>query len=291
MHRNVVRVRNTVLLGVVPVLMMALLATSPGAGAVAHATATSPATANVSAAGRFLAPVELDGGELFVAPAEPGQRPEVSRVSAAAKIWANPAVEGAQEGPLGYGLVSIALRVHGVARVERLLAWVGFARHTAAYSCPAETGPVVKEPPLPSDGYIAVVIGAVDGAPAVTYTARSSVCESVHPASLTNANEVVSVPWSMVGGATGAALQVVASVPPCGTVAGIASGGSATSMTITIGATVPDVLSHCGPAQVVSETVNLGPLGNPPGAPPPLVSPTTRILHGALGPAHLTVTP
>jgi hypothetical protein len=291
MHRNVMGVRTTLVFWIVPVLMMAALVASPDARATSRTTAASPASADVSAAGEFLAPVELDGGAFLVAPAAPGQRPKVSRSAAAAKIWANPAVEGAQAGSLGYGLVSIALRVRGVARVERLFAWVGFARHTATYGCPNETAPLAKMPQLPSDGYIAVVIGAGDGAPALTYTARTSVCETVHPASLANASEEISIPWSPVGGATSAVLQVVATVPPCGTVAGIASGGSATSMTITIGATVPDVLSHCGPAQVVSETVNLGPLGNPPGAPPPLVSPTTRILHGALGPAHLTVTP
>jgi hypothetical protein len=291
MHHHTVRQRAIVGFGIVPMLILALLAATPEAGAVAHATATSPATAGVSATGRFLGPVELDRGELMVVPAAPGQVPRVSRSAAAAKIWANPAVESAQMGPLGYGVVSIALRVHGVAHVERLLAWVGFARHTAAYSCPAETGPLVKEPPLPSDGYIAVVLGALNGAPAVTYTARSSVCESVHPASLANASEVISIPWSTVGGATGPSLQVIATVPPCGTVGGIASGGSATAMTITIGAIVPDVLSHCGPAHVVSETVDLGVPGNPPGAPPPLVSSTTRIVHGALGPADVTVTP
>ena len=160
MHRNVMGVRTTLVFWIVPVLMMAALVASPDARATSRTTAASPASADVSAAGEFLAPVELDGGAFLVAPAAPGQRPKFSRSAAAAKIWANPAVEGAQAGSLGYGLVSIALRVRGVARVERLFAWGGFARHTATYGCPNETAPLAKMPQLPSDGYIAVVIGA-----------------------------------------------------------------------------------------------------------------------------------
>ena len=251
---------------------------------------TDPTAAAVGSSGQFTKSVELDDGVFSVAPPGRGKRPHITRTKAASMIWASPKVEGAQAGPLGYGMVTITLRGQGLPRISRLLAWVGFARHTASYSCPEQSSAPPPLPALPSDGYSAVVIGAVHGSPAVVYTARSAVCGSLQPATLTNASEAVSIPWRPTGGATSGTIQLEATVPPCGTVAGITSGGSAESFTITVAATVPDVLSHCGGARTVAETVNLGPVGNPPGAPPPVVSSSTEILHGQLGPLRLTVT-
>jgi hypothetical protein len=57
-------------------------------------------------------------------------------------------------------------------------------------------------------------------------------------------------------------------------------------MTITIGAVVPDVPHHCHGTKSVNETVVMDPAAGP-GAPPQLVSGTTKILHGALGPVTM----
>jgi hypothetical protein len=252
------------------------------------AKAQGPSAAAVGSTGRFVRPVELDNGVFTVAPAGRHQHPRLTQEEAAAKIWASPTFQGAHGGPLGYGLVSITLHERGVPRVTRLLAWVGFARHTAAYSCPAEISVPAQVPTPPSDGYAAVVIGAVHGSPAVAYTARSVVCGTLHPATTSTASEAVSIPWRSVGTPTNGALPVQATVPPCGTVAGITTGGSASSVTITVAATVPDVRSHCGGALNVPETVQFGPVGHPPGAPPSIVSSGTQIVHGPLGPLHLT---
>jgi len=251
---------------------------------------TAPTAASVGSSGRFTKSVELDHGVFSVVPAGHGKRPRITQKKATAMIWASPKVEGAHAGPLGYGLVTVTLRGRGVPRITRLLAWVGFARHTAAYSCPEQSSLAPPLPALPSDGYSAVVIGAVHGSPAVVYTARSAVCGSLQPATLTNASEAISIPWRPTGSATNGAIELEATVPPCGTVAGITSGGSAEAFTITVAATVPDVLSHCGGASTVAEKVNFGPVGNPPHAPPPVVTGATQILHGQLGPLRLTVT-
>jgi hypothetical protein len=172
---------------------------------------------------------------------------------------------------------------------------VGFAKSAGFASCPAEILPPSSDPSrpaavsLPSNGYAAVVIGAVRGAPAVSYTARSEVCASVQPALLAVATEVVSVPWQATGGIEGGSMQVRVTMPPCGSLEGVSSGGSAESWTITVGAVVPDAPSRCGPSSSITQTVDLGPPNNPPGAPPSPVSARTTLIHGPLGPVHLTV--
>src|ERR1019366_5192276 len=143
---------------------------------------TAPTFASVASSGRFTKSVALDHGVFSVVPPGRGTRPRITSKKAAAMIWASPKVQGAQAGPLGYGMVTVTLRRQGVPRITRLLAWVGFARHIASYSCPEQSSAAPPLPALPSDGYSAVVIGAVHGSPAVVYTARSSVCGSLQPA-------------------------------------------------------------------------------------------------------------
>ncbi|MGO8862057.1 MAG: hypothetical protein ACLQRH_15020 [Acidimicrobiales bacterium] len=259
-------------------------------------SASLPARADV-VRGRFVTSVSLDSGVLNVVPAPEHDRPRVTGESAAQKIWASPVLLGRQEGPLGYGLITISLHVKGVARVFRLPAWVGFAKATDTASCPAERSVPTTNPSgtsltaLPSNGYAAVVIGAVSGSPAVSYTARSSVCTSVQAASLAKATEVLSVPWQLLSGPRTGSIRLRATLPPCGDLEGISSGGSAKAWTITVGAVVPDVLGRCGPTHSATQTVDLGPPGNPPGAPPSPVSASTLILHGPLGPVALALAP
>jgi hypothetical protein len=262
--------------------------------AAARPRSSSPAAADV-VGGRFVTPVSLDGGVLTVTPAPTGDRPTVAKSAAAQKIWASPVMNGRNEGPLGYGIVTITRHAKGVPRISTLPAWVGFARSTSAYGCPDEpsppsTGPSRARPvSLPSDGYAAIVIGAARGTPAVSYTARSEVCLSVQAASLAVATEVLSVPWQPISGIEGGSMQVRVTIPPCGSLEGVSSGGSAKGATITIGAVVPDAPSGCGPSSTITQTVFLGPPNNPPGAPPSPVSASTPILHAPLGPVHLAM--
>jgi hypothetical protein len=136
-----------------------------------------------------------------------------------------------------------------------------------------------------------VVIGAAHGSPAVTYTARSVTCGSVQPAALAVATQAVSVPWRAVTGVENDSILVRASLPACGQLQGIDSGGSAKVWTITVAAVVPEVHGRCDGIRDITETVVLGPVGNPPGAPPPLVSASTIIRHGHLGPSMQAIAP
>ena len=259
-------------------------------------SASLPARADV-VLGRYVTSVSLDSGVLNVVPAPEHDRPTVPEESAAQKIWASPALLGRQEGPLGYGLITMSLHVKGVARVFRLPAWVGFAKATDTASCPAQQSVPTPNPngtsltALPSNGYAAVMIGAASGSPAVSYTARSRVCTSVQAASLAKATEVLSVPWQLLSGPSGGSIRLRATLPPCGHLVGISGGGSEKAWRITVGAVVPDVLGRCGSTQSITQTVDLGPPGNPPGAPPPPVSAATRILHGPIGPVALALAP
>ena len=74
-----------------------------------------------------------------------------------------------------------------------------------------------------------------------------------------------------------------ASIPACGNYQAVSAGGSAKSFTITLYAVVPDVAHNCGGVRYATESISIGPL-NAPGAPPPVVSPSTLIEHGPLGP-------
>jgi hypothetical protein len=86
-------------------------------------------------------------------------------------------------------------------------------------------------------------------------------------------------------------IQLRASLPACGSFESITSSGGAKVTTITVSAVVPDVHGRCDGAGTTTQSVALGPIGNPPGAPPPLVTASTVIRHGSLGPMRLTVAP
>jgi hypothetical protein len=86
-------------------------------------------------------------------------------------------------------------------------------------------------------------------------------------------------------------IQVRVSLPACGSLEGIAGSGSAKVSTITVTAVVPDVHGRCDGISDITQTVALGPVDSPPDAPPPLVSASTIIRHGRLGPMQLAVAP
>jgi hypothetical protein len=284
----------------------AALVTAPGPGMAAAATRASHGAVNLADSlprpadvvrGRFVAPVSLDGGVLVVVPVPAADRPLVSRQQAAREIWASPVLQSRTPGPLGYGLVTISLRVLGVPHITKLPAWVGFAKSSGFAGCPEESATSTSNPvglpgeDLLSSGYAAVVIGAAHGSPAVTYTAPSLFCGSVQPAALAAATEVLSVPWQALTGVENDSIQLRASLPACGSFESITSSGGAKVTTITVSAVVPDVHGRCDGAGTTTQSVALGPIGNPPGAPPPLVTASTVIRHGSLGPMQLTVAP
>jgi hypothetical protein len=178
----------------------------------------------------------------------------------------------------GFGVATVRLRAHAVGPINRLPAWVGFAKSAESFHCPAFTGPATSEVPVPaSNGYAAVVVGSAHGAPAVTYVARSAPCHAVAPASVTNASRSVSIPWRAAGPINNGSVRLEATVPPCGTFTSISSVGSSSSVTITLTAVVPDVRRHCHGSSSVRETVTL----------PPMFTDHSAIRHGRLGPADV----
>ena len=128
--------------------LTAALATASVPGIAAAATRASQGALNRAASlpgpgdvvrGRFVAPVALDAGTLEVVPAPAGDRPHVPEAQAAQEIWASPVLQSRTQGPLGYGLVTISLRVKGVPHVTKLPAWVGFAKSSGMANCPEES--------------------------------------------------------------------------------------------------------------------------------------------------------
>jgi hypothetical protein len=240
--------------------------------------------------GRFTVQFELDGGVVGVVPAPRKVRPTMSLAAARVLMRANTNTMSDRSIVLGYGLATISTHAPGVPRVRSLLAWVGISKRFASESCPmmrATTGTATTTlPSLPSAGYAAFVIGATHGSPAVTYVAESAPCGSVVRSTLTNASEAISLPWQALGPVAGGSLQVRTTIPTCGSFAGVTTGGSARSMTITLGAVVPDVHGPCQGAKAVTKVVTFGP-NDAPGAPPPLVSASTHLVHGTVGPLNL----
>lgn len=249
-------------------------------------------SAHSVAAHRYVDSVQLDRGALRVVPAPKGDEPSISRADALTKMLANTQTMGYRAVVLGFGLVTISSHASGVPTVKSLPAWIGFSKEYAAYSCPAMIAPANGEttttlPTLPSDGYAAFVLDAAKGSPAVTFVAASEPCGKVVPSSVGKASEVISIPWQATGPLVNGSLPVRTTIPPCGTLRGISSGGSAASATITLDVTVPDVHGQCNGAKSVTETVNLGVPNPAPGSPPPVENSGTEILHGAVGPTNM----
>lgn len=254
--------------------------------------------------GRFVSEVTLDGGEVTVTPAPKRLAEGSSERTIATQIWATGEIMGYHPQVLGFGLATIHEHVEGVPRVARLPAWVGFASDSfeggtfgsgggsggsgASAFCPSENRPEnVKTPSPLSPGEAAVIVGVGRHAPAVVYQARNVVCGRAASPKLTNALEIVSVPWNAVGTPRGQFLSVQTTLPRCGEQFGISSGGSSDSFGVSVLATVPEDATdlRCRPSHVVTESVLLDAGGSGiPGAPPPVVTSSAPILHGRVGP-------
>jgi hypothetical protein len=239
--------------------------------------------------GRYVATVELSNGALRVVPAPKHSRPTLTLAAARTLMRADTGTTSYESVVLGYGVVTISTHASGVRHITSLPAWVGFSKRFAAESCPmirATGTSTTALPALPSAGYAAFVVGAAHGAPAVTYVAADAPCGAVVPATLSNADEAISVPWVALGPITGGTLSVRATIPDCGTYTGSSTSGSAHSTTITVAALVPDAHGSCQGPHPVTESVFIEPV-NDPGAPPPIVTSQTTLLHGPLGPQDL----
>jgi hypothetical protein len=244
----------------VPVAVMALLSSCAGAfgpaGSLAiRGPARLPGPGTVRD-GRFVVPVELDGGRLLVEPAPAAVRPSFAEGRAATEIWANPSMAGGRaDTVLGFGLVTTRVSSPNIPRVRRLPAWVGFAWGRVRF-CPMEPAASIQPsaPALPSNGYVAVVVGAADGVPALTYTARSSFCGRP-PAGPTVAlaTKTLSIPWHMISPRQGDTVTIGFELPPCGRLVSTNLSGSAPSATVEVDATTPDVPLPC-PAPVAKTT-------------------------------------
>jgi hypothetical protein len=275
--------------GLVVTLLVVGLCSSIG-GALPRATSPLASRFDPSQAkvvdSRFVSTVKLDGGVVTIRPAPVDMHPKRSELAVEEQVWATGQIMGYRPQAFGFGLVTITKHADGVPPAVNLPAWVGLANESqGGFSCPnMRPSPTRPEPVLPTPGDAAVVIGSSTGRPAVVYRARSAPCGSVDPATLANAAEVISVPWIPNGVLDFEALNVQVDVPRCGGIEGIATGGSAAAMSITVYAVVPEspVRKSCIPRRFVDRSVILGP-GNIPGAPPPLVSSSTQILHGPLG--------
>jgi len=256
--------------------------------------AGSNPNANSVVDGRYTKPVELDRGAVRVVPAPRRSRPTMSLAAARVLMRADTSTISYQSVVLGYGVATISTHAAGVPRVTSIPAWIGFSKRFAAVSCPmmrATPGSTTTMlPSLPSAGYAAIVIGAAHGSPAVTYVAASAPCGTVVRATLAKAGEAVSIPWVALGSVEDGTLSVSTTIPRCGTYSGSTTGGSARSTTVTLSAVVPDVHGQCQGAHPATESVFISP-ANDPGAPPPIVTAKTELLHGPLGPQDLEAAP
>lgn len=271
---------------------------SKSSGARPGAAGSSPSTRDV-VHGRFASTVQLDGGVVTVTPAPASVKPTMNPRAISTVIWATSQIAGYRQQVLGFGLVTITKHFGSVKSIEDLPAWIGFATVKGdATSCPARSGQeLAKLPPLPSAGEAVVVIGdvpaprnvAFTSPPAVVYIARSAPCGTLMNSMLEVATEQVSVPWAQDGPLRGSDLHVTVNPPACGWLSGSSSSGNARSVTVSIIGQIPEELlgAFCPRPASINEVIHLGP-SRGPGAPPPLVTSTTKILHGQTGPIRAT---
>lgn len=253
------RLRFVVVVSVLLVGTMGLVSTS---GAVAHQSAPIWRSSRI-VNHHFVAPLQLDGDGVIVTPdlslrypayrsnAIPGNSFPSAFEKIAQQAWSTSQLASYKAEGLGLGEVTIHDHVAGVPPVLHEKAWIGVAYfNTNEIQCPAEKSP---PPHLVSprwSGWSVVVIGLSSRAPAVVYKARSEACERIWPASLSNALEVISVPWRIKGfGPT-----VIASLPSCAKWDAVSDDGSVNGpSTLAIFANRPDdlALRGCAPAHDV----------------------------------------
>jgi len=188
-----------------------------------------PALTAARSHGRFTQSFSLDNGAMTVRPAPKSMKSERTQSEAATEIWATSGVASTQRRFVGFGLATITIRVKGVPTVKSLPAWIGVTYSNEVRSCTLMSGAPKKLTPPHSDGYAAVILGDRRGSPAVVYTAAADVCDKYRPASVQDALEMWSAPWTYVRAGV-----VAAHYPSCATWYSTAGGFSPKSgLTIT----------------------------------------------------------
>lgn len=250
----------------------------------------APASAHV-AGGRYVNSIELDDSGLVVTPAPSSRRPSIGERAADLLFRSDEAVTGIHRGALlGFGLVSIraSLTDDHFPRLHATPAWVGLA-WGGVTSCPARPATTTPSSPPPTPGYTAVVVLG-SGRTVLAYASRTSSCgEPPAGPGVSQAPEVVSVPWRQIAlsGHTvtfryqGSSCDPAA--PPMPQLLGNAYTGEAT-LSVLLDVPYPD--AAC-PATWSTDSASSQP-SLPPGAPVPpgrpAVAPLRGVAHGPMGP-------
>jgi hypothetical protein len=211
----------------------------------------------------------------------------------AAEIWATTQLRGysplsrsGSKAPLfGFGIVTITKHVKGVPVVTKVPAWVGFARETALYHCPAQTSRQSTQQLLGRAAYsglAAVVVGQPSGSPAVVYVAKSVRCGRLYPAVLSNATEQFSLSWTVAGKVGTSKVAIEVTPPMCGRIVGNAvaatwRSGWLSSVTITEFGTVPEYTAAWRTCPMPTPTREVIDLRGP-------TSSSTQFVHPKTGP-------
>lgn len=206
--------------------------------------------------GRFVTSVQLDDGGLRVDPAPDGMEPPMPRSDVEDELWASPVFQGKTGGVLGWGLVTLTISQHGMNTVTSVPAWVAFG-WGGAYSCPMMTA-APSPVDLPSDGFVAVVMGSTADVQPFSYAARSSICGS-QPTGPTvqPATHVESIAWSQVGPVANESVTISYTPVPCGTDRLFTMPGDPSGTTLFVEMTVPDAALPCPSPVAVTETVRV----------------------------------
>jgi hypothetical protein len=206
--------------------------------------------------GRFVKSVQLDDGQLRVDPAPEGTDPPTPRTVVEDELWASPVFQGKSDGVLGWGLVTLAVTQHGIDTVTSAPAWIAFG-WGGAYDCPMITA-APSPVDLPSDGYVAVVVGSTTDTQPFSYTARSRFCGNppVGP-TVQPATHVESVSWDQVGPVSNDSVEISYTPAPCGSDPTFNIGGGPSGTSIAVDITVPDAAAPCPSPQTVKETLDV----------------------------------
>jgi hypothetical protein len=276
--------RAAAVLGALGAAALLASCSSEPAGTASPGTPSQLSVAN----GRYVRAVALDDGALTITPAPASMRPVGSAPAMETLLWSTAQLQSSESQDLGFGLVSVRSPIGPGGPIHDLPAWIGISSDARiASSCP-EFDERTTHPPLPklpSAGEMAVIVGDPTGSPAVVYRAQSAPCGSLIKASISPAEQLLSLPWSQVAPISDGQVTISFEVPACGSSTGWSVGGTWKARVIAVSAIkLIDASSvSCVPARATTMSIGLPP-GEEPGAPPVLTPQTTAVLHGPTGP-------
>jgi hypothetical protein len=206
--------------------------------------------------GRFVVPVELDGGTLRIDPPAEGSTPTVPRADVEDEIWGSPTFQGKTDAVLGYGLVTMQLSQHGVDAVESVPGWIAIGWGGTIW-CPDMTA-APSPVDLPSDGYVAVAIGSFADVQPFEYAAETSICgQAPIGPNVQPATHVVSIDWDLVGTTQGTSADIIYVPAPCGTGKRLIIDGDPSGSTLAVEMTIPDAPLPCPSPSSITGSVDL----------------------------------